>query len=326
MSVHDPAPTLALPASGGGNKERQDGAADRNVLSTALLVLPDFALMLLGLLLAQRLGFDRDFWTGTEKLVYYFLFPPLLFNAIVHAEFSIGGEIRVLGSALGAFGAAAVIGFLAYPLLRPPGDVFASCVQTAFRYNGLAFSQTLFGTRGLALMALIVAFVVPIANVLAVTALARQKRVSVIQQLVRNPLIIATMLGLACNQLGVEVPVPLGHFLTRLGNASLAIGLICIGAGLTLAAIHEHRGLMAYFVVVKLLVFPACALVLTHVLGLEGVPAQVVLLFSALPTASSSYVLAARMGGKAAPVAVIVTVQTCLSIVTLPLWVAAAAR
>jgi hypothetical protein len=299
------------------------------VLSTALLILPDFALMLLGLVLAHRLGFDRDFWNGAEKLVYYFLFPPLLFNAIVHAEFSIGGEVKVLASTLGAFGLTAAVGFMAYPLLRPPGDVFASCVQTAFRYNsyiGLAFSQSLFGARGLALMALIVAFVVPIANVLAVTALARQKRVSVLQQLVRNPLIIATMLGLACNQFGIDVPAPLASFLGRLGTASLAMGLICIGAGLTLAAVHEHRVLMAYFVVAKLLLFPAFAFVLTRWLGLDGVPAQVVLLFSALPTASSSYVLAARMGGKAAPVAVIVTVQTCLSIVTLPLWVAAAAR
>jgi hypothetical protein len=299
------------------------------VLSTALLILPDFALMLLGLLLAHRLGFERGFWSGAEKLVYYVMFPPLLFNAIVHAEFSIVGDAKLLAAALGAFALSAAIGFAAYPLLRPPGDVFASCVQTAFRYNsyiGLAFSQSLFGARGVALMALIVAFVVPIANLLAVYALARQQRIGLLRQLVRNPLIIATVAGLVCNQLGVEIPPPLASFLGRLGNASLALGLICIGAGLTLAAVNEHRGLMAYFVVVKLLVFPALAWVGMRLLGLEGVPAQVVMLFAALPTASSAYVLAARMGGKAAPVAVIVTVQTCLSIVTLPLWVVLAAK
>jgi len=294
------------------------------VLSTALLILPDFALILLGLVLAHRLGFDRNFWSGAEKLVYYVLFPPLLFNAIVHAQFSIAAEAKLLVIALGAFGITAAIGFLAYPLLRPPGDVFASCVQTAFRYNsyiGLAFSQSLFGTRGVALMALIVAFVVPIANLLAVFALARQQRIGVWRQLVRNPLIIATVTALVCNQLGVEVPAPLAVFLGRLGTASLALGLILIGAGLTLTAVHEHRGLMTYFVIVKLLVFPALAFAGTKVLGLEGVPAQVVMLFAALPTASSAYVLAARMGGRAAPVAVIVTVQTCLSVLTLPLWV-----
>jgi len=295
------------------------------MLSTALLILPDFALMLLGLLLAHRLGFDREFWNGAEKLVYYVLFPPLLFNAIVHSEFSIGGEVRLLAVALGAFGLTAAVGFLAYPLLRPPSDVFASCVQTAFRYNsyiGLAFSQSLFGAKGVALMALIVAFVVPIANVLAVYALARQQRIGVLRQIVRNPLIIATLAGLVCNQLAVEIPAPLASFLTRLGTASLALGLICIGAGLTLTAVNENRGLLAYFVVVKVLVFPAIAWAGIWLLGLEGVPAQVVILFAALPTASSAYVLAARMGGKAAPVAVIVTLQTCVSIVTLPVWVA----
>jgi predicted permease len=294
------------------------------MLATALVILPDFGLIALGLLLAHRLGFDRGFWNGAEKLVYFVLFPPLLFNAIVHSEFSIAGDIKVLASTLGAFGLAAGLGFLAYPLLRPPGDVFASCVQTAFRYNsyiGLAFAQSLFGARGVALMALIVAFVVPIANVLAVLALARHQGVGVVRQLVRNPLIIATVTGLLCNQLGVEIPAPLASFLGRLGTASLALGLICIGAGLTLAAVHEHRVLMGYFVVVKLVAFPAFAYLGTRLLGLDGVPAQVVMLFSALPTASSAYVLAARMGGKAAPVAVIVTVQTCLSVVTLPLWV-----
>ena len=293
-------------------------------MHTALLILPNFVLILIGLALARRFDFGRDFWDGLEKLVYYVLFPPLLFNAIVHSEFSITGEAKLLVVALGAFGLSAAVGFLAYPLLRPPGDVFASCVQTAFRYNsyiGLAFSQSLFGAKGVALMALIVAFVVPIANVLAVYALARQQRIGLLRQLVRNPLIIATMAGLLCNQLGVEIPPPLASFLGRLGTASLALGLICIGAGLTLAAVHEHRGLMAYFVVVKLLMFPAFAWAGTQLLGLQGVAAQVVMLFAALPTASSAYVLAARMGGKAAPVAVIVTVQTCLSIVTLPLWV-----
>src|SRR5262249_26559666 len=107
----------------------------RLVLATALVILPDFALMLLGLLLAHRLGFDGTFWTGAEKLVYYVLFPPLLFNAIVHSEFSIVGEAKVLITTLCAFGLTAAVGFLASPLLRPPGDVFASCVQTAFRYN-----------------------------------------------------------------------------------------------------------------------------------------------------------------------------------------------
>jgi len=104
--------------------------------------------------------------------------------------------------------------------------------------------------------------------VLAVYALARQQRIGVLRQIVRNPLIIATLAGLVCNQLAVEIPAPLASFLTRLGTASLALGLICIGAGLTLTAVNENRGLLAYFVVVKVLVFPAIAWAGIWLLGL----------------------------------------------------------
>ena len=71
---------------------------------------------------------------------------------------------------------------------------------------------------------------------------------------------------------------------------------------------------------------PAIALGLIHLLGLSGVPATIVLLFAALPTASSAYILAARMGGRATPVAYAITVQTLLAMVTLPLWISLAPR
>lgn len=297
------------------------------MFSTALLILPEIAVVALGWLLARGFGFERSFWSGAEKLVYYVLFPALLFNAIAAAPFSILAELRVLGAAVGAFLGAVVLGVLARPLLRPPADVYASCVQTAFRYNsyvGLAFAQALYGAPAVALMALIVAFVVPLANVLAVTALARYRRAALLRELALNPLILATVSGLLVNVLGLRLHPTLVNVLGKLGTASLALGLLCIGAGLTLAAIREHRALLAYLSAVKLLAFPALAWALASWLDLTGLHAQVVLLFAALPTASSAYVLAARMGGKPAPVAVIVTVQTILSMITLPAWLALA--
>lgn len=295
--------------------------------STVLVILPEFALIALGLLLARGFHFVRDFWQGAEKLVYYVLFPALLFNAIVAAPFAVSAELPLLAAAVAAFFGAVVLGFLARPLLRPPADVFASCVQTAFRYNsyiGLAFAQALYGARGLALMALIVAFVVPLANVVAVSALARYRQAAFFAELARNPLIIATLSALVLNIAGVQLHPTLTSFLNKLGTASLALGLLCIGAGLTVAALREQRALLVYLTAVKLLAFPALAWLLARAFALPAPHAQVVLLFAALPTASSAYVLAARMGGQPAPVAVIVTVQTALSAVTLPAWLALA--
>lgn len=301
------------------------------MFANALLILPDFATILLGLLLARvwRDGYDRGFWAGAERLVYYVLFPALLFASINNAQFSIAAELKMLGAAVGAFAVAVALAFAAQPLLKPAPDVFAACVQTAFRYNsyiGLALAQSLAGSRGVALLALIIAVCVPLANLFAVYALARHRELHLGRELIRNPLILATVAGLITNLLGWHLPAVAANLAQRLGSASLALGLLCIGAGLTLQAAQANPRVLGYFIAVKLAVFPATAWLLVQALGLAGTTAQVVLLFAALPTASSAYVLAARMGGNAAPVAFVVTVQTLLAMITLPLWMTLAAR
>ena len=301
------------------------------MLGHTLVILSDFGLIVVGLLLVRLwpASFDRGFWTGAEKLVYYVLFPALLFNSINGASFDLRTDLVVLGVAVGAFLLAVVAGFAARPLLRPAPDVFASSVQTAFRYNsyiGLALAQSLYGSRGVALLALIIAVCVPLANLFAVYALARHAQRGLLKELAANPLIIATVAGLVTNLLGLTLPALAQGFLARLGGASLALGLLCIGAGLTLAAVRTETRLLGYFASVKLLLFPAAVLGLVAFAGLNGVPAQVLVLFAALPTASSAYVLAARMGGNAAPVAFAVTLQTLAAMLTLPLWLALAPR
>ena len=123
------------------------------MLAHATLILPDFALILLGVLLHHRFGYERGFWVGLERLVYYLLFPALLFNSIVAAQYSLAADGGLLLAAVGAFLLSVMLGFVAGPLLRPPPALFASCVQTAFRYNsylGLAVAQSLAGGRGVA--------------------------------------------------------------------------------------------------------------------------------------------------------------------------------
>jgi malonate transporter and related proteins len=201
-------------------------------------------------------------------------------------------------------------------------------VQTAFRYNsyiGLALVQSLVGSRGVALLALIIAVCVPLANMFAVYALARHAQRGLLRELAGNPLIVATVGGLATNLLGWQLPELLStSLLGRLASGGLALGLLCIGAGLTLESVQAPRRVLVYFSAVKLLAFPALALGLMHFTGLRGAEAQAVLIFAALPTASTAYVLAARMGGTPAPVAFIITKQTLLSVITLPLWVSLA--
>lgn len=298
------------------------------MLANALLILSDFALIALGLLL-RRLWpetFHRGFWTGAENLVYYVLFPALLFNSIHRAPLSFATEATAIAVAVGALLGAILLGMAARRLLRPAPEIYASCAQTAFRFNsyiGLALAQSLLGARGVALLALVIGVCVPIANAVAVYALARHAQRGLLRELVRNPMILATVAGLAANLLGAKLPEFLtSSLLDRLGGGGLALGLLCIGAGLRLEETAVPKRAVAYFSAVKLLAFPAFAAALAWIGGLRGVEAKLLVLFGALPTASTAYVLAARMGGAAEPVAFTITLQTLLAVLTIPLWIA----
>jgi predicted permease len=299
------------------------------MLANAALILPDFALIALGFVLFHRFGYERGFWVGLERLVYYVLFPALLFNSIVAAKFSLAADGGLLVVAVAALLSSAALGFLAAPVLRPPSALFASCVQTTYRYNsylGLALAQSLAGGGGVAQLALVFSVCIPLANLIAVSTMARHSESGLLRELLRNPLIIATVSGLAANALGLQLPQFASQALGRLGQASLALGLICVGAGLSLAGAATHRLLLGWFSAAKLLFFPLVALLLARVLRLPAEQAQIALVFAALPTATSAYVLATRMGFDGAPVSFLITAQTAASMLTLPMWVALASR
>jgi predicted permease len=286
-----------------------------------LLLLPDFALIALGYLICRHTALNRSVWDGAELLVYYLLFPCLLFNAIVRnpiqpaalAQFGLTG-LAVVGTGI----------VLAYALGRLPGVdplLHASGAQTAFRFNSyvaLALSERLAGAQGVAWQALLMALCVPICNIAAVWPLARQGGHGYLKELVKNPLIIATLGGLAANLAGLRLPEVVDITLSRIGAAALPLGLMAVGAGLRFGALRAAPRLAAGLMAIRHVVLPAVALVLVIVQGLPAGQQAVIVAFAAMPTASSAYVLAARLGGNGSYVAGLVTVSTLLAMVGLP--------
>lgn len=295
-------------------------------MAYVLLLLPDFLLIVLGWTLCRYTPLDRTVWDGVERLVYYVLFPILLFVAIVRQPLEPGPMLNLLGCGL----AVTLLGItLALSLGHWPGvdaKLHASGAQTAFRFNSyvaLALAERLGGVQSVVWIAMLIAICVPICNVAAVWPLARHGGLSLGRELARNPLIAGTVLGLLTNLLGLQLPGVLDVALTRLGSASLALGLLTVGAGMRLGAVRESPGLAAAFLSVRHLVMPVFAIFLTRLADLPLAQQNVVVAFAALPTASSAYVLAIRMGGHGAFVASLVSLSTLLGMAGLPLTLAA---
>jgi len=293
-----------------------------SIFAILAVLLPDFTLILLGFVLFRHAGWGIEFWEGLGKLVYFFLFPALLFYATASTPLDFAQSSKLLQTALFSVTGAIALGWLAKLLFNAGPMIFESGVQTAFRFNSyvaLAVASRLAGDTGTSLMALIIGFAVPLCNMAAVHALAHNQG-GLVMALLKNPLLFATMAGMAFNFSGFQLPEPVGATLLRLGDASIALGLVTVGAGLRLSSISSSPGIATYFILVKLLVLPAIAFFLGRWIGLTPLHLQIVVMFCALPTASSAYMLAARMGGNGPFVAFIVSVGTMLSALTLPLW------
>ena len=288
----------------------------------ALLLLPDFTLIVIGWFLCRHTPLDRSVWDGVERLVYYLLFPALLFSAILRYPLQPHSAAALAACGMGVV----VLGVtLAYALKLWPGVdamLHASGAQVAFRFNSyvaLALAERLAGIQGVAWVALLVALCVPLCNIAAVWPLARHGGHGFWRELAKNPLIISTAAGLVCNLLGLKLPDLATTTLVRIGAAALPLGLMAVGAGLTFGGLKRAPWLATAFLSIRHAVLPAAAIAMSIALAMPAPQQAIVVAFAALPTASSAYVLAARMGGDGSFVAGLVTMSTLVGMVGLPL-------
>ncbi len=294
-------------------------------MNFAQLLIPDFSLILCGYLVCRHTALNRTVWQQVESLVYYFLFPVLLFQSIVKSPLDLGATSRLIGA--GWLMAMAGIA-LAYSLPHLPwlgrhidAREHAGSAQVAFRFNsfvGFALAERLAGPQGLFLIAVLIGFCVPLVNVAAVWPMVRHARSGLVRELLRNPLIIATVSGLAANLAGFHIPVWLEPAVTRIGAASLALGLMAAGAGMQFQLLAHAKALTAGVLGIRHFFTPLIGLALARLFALDAAQTTVLLAFSALPTASSTYVLAVRMGYNGAYVAGLITLSTLLALLSLP--------
>ena len=291
----------------------------------AQLLFPDFSLIACGWLLCRYTALDRRVWGQVESLVYYFLFPVLLFHSIVRSPLDFGATSHLLSAGVGVgltgIALAYALPFLPWIGSRIDRRDHAASAQVAFRFNSficLALADRIAGPAGLLMIAVLIGVCVPMFNIAAVWPMARHGNTGFVRQLVRNPLIVATATGLVSNVLGLQVPPWLEPTLTRIGAASLALGLMAAGAGMQFATLARGKLLAVSVLSIRHLILPLTAWALARSLRLDATQATVLMAFSAVPTASSAYVLAARMGYNGPFVAGLVTLSTLLGVASLP--------
>ena len=316
-----------------GNRQGDGGGAQGGETGVIDALAPVALLIGLGYVLRATGFMPEASWAPVDRLVYYVLFPALLVREVATAELG-GLPVARMATVLlvtQLLMAALAIGFR--NLLRLDGPAFTSVLQCVVRWNtyvALALAPAVVAPQAVPLVALAVAVMVPAANILSVAALARHGTAprtgpsQFARAVASNPLILACALGIAINGAGIGLPSLLHEPLALLGRATLALGLLTVGAGLRPALVADRRHLVASTTAAHLLLKPALGLLLAIAIGLSGAALEVVALACAVPTATSSYILARLLGGDAVLMAALVTTTTVAALATLPAVMAVA--
>lgn len=290
-----------------------------------------FALILFGSLLRQTLIPSDEYWLYADKLVYWVLFPAFLFYQT--STVTISAELLgpISKTLLAGLFFAVIFGWLVSRLFNFEPPPSSSIVQAAGRHNtfiAIAIAESLFGERGLLIAALSTAILIPATNLLIVSTLVvilnkgHQQIIRKISlDLLRNPIIIAIFIGLTTNLLGFK-QIPIIHDTSALlGRASLPVVLLCIGASMQFAGFNKTLPALLISSLAKFVVFPAVVLTIALLSEIPAEIAIIMIIYSATPTAASGFALARQMGGDYRLMASLISNQTLLSFITLPITI-----
>jgi malonate transporter and related proteins len=291
-----------------------------------VLTLPVFVPISVGVFLRHGGFLPEAFWPQLERLTYSVLLPALIANAIATSRLDALDPGPILWALALALMAMTAMLYAIKWALRLDGPAFASLFHGCIRpngYMGIATCLAILGPAALPQISLVVAAWVPIGLVLSIVIFVREAAGGPVtagalaRRLLGNPLIASVAAGLVLNWIGIGPFLAQVPLLDVLGRAAVAMGLLAVGAGLDLAALRSAGRALVASIVLGLLAMPALMAGIAHGIALDGVGAAALILFAAMPTSPSGFVLASQMKADAGLMAAIIALQTVSSVLTI---------
>lgn len=292
-----------------------------SILQFALgTTLPIFLVLFLGMFLSSRGKLSEDFIRDANQIIYRIGLPLMLFITCATSSFELSANTGIIY----AFAIMTFVVFFGSWMttiaLKCKSDL-GVIVQGSFRGNlvilGLAFTASAFGNDGLALATLPVAFTVVIYNILSVYILDRGKGFKgTLVNIVKNPLIIAILLGWLFNISKIPMPDLVATTSNYVTQMVLPLALICIGASLSVKQLAHFDRAVVSANIWKLIISPLIACALGYYLNVSGDALMILFLLASSPTATVSFVMAQALGANSKLAAAIIAQTTFFALIT----------
>ena len=297
-------------------------------------VAPLALLMGVGLFLRWRKMLTEAFFLSANKLAFSVLLPVMLFCNIYDCrENTLGFDWKYVGIGIGCIFLAFILLMILIPRICPDKEKIGVIIQGIFRSNFLVFGipvvTNMFGEGELWTTSMLMPFVIPVFNVLAVFALTwyitpehgMKKLKGALIGILKNPLIIAAILSYAFIFTRLSLPSAIYKTLTNMKNMGSPLALIALGGTLQFSSMKKNLRSLLITCTGKLVLMPALVLTAALLAGYRGSPIGALLAMGGSPTAISSYVMAQQSGNDGDLAGQVVVVTTIASVATMFVWI-----
>ncbi|MFD1805837.1 AEC family transporter [Pasteurella oralis] len=290
------------------------------------VTLPTVLMLLLGIVLQRRRIVDDKFTGQATKIIFNITLPILLFLNITGNPVDFRSQLLpIAASFTGTLLLFLIAEFIAAKFIAEKQER-GTFVQGVYRGNngilGLALCINAYGDAGLAPASIYAAATIFLFNVLGVITLSRSfadGRVSfweIVKNVVKNPLIIAIVLGYIVNGIELQFPKTLQTTGNYLASMTLPLALICAGASVKFKGIASSSRTVIWGSIGRVIIAPIFMVCIGKLFGLSGMNMGILFLMAATPMATIAYAMVRGMGGSGTSAANIIALTTLGAIVT----------
>ncbi|MCL1787752.1 MAG: AEC family transporter, partial [Defluviitaleaceae bacterium] len=277
-----------------------------NFLFSLNVVVPVFAVMLLGYVLKKRDIISPGFLASGNKIVYVVGLPALLFRGVYTTDIGEFMDPGFIAFALISTVAAFFIIWGVSAIFLKEKAVLASFAQGAYRGSfallGIPLILNIAGAAGMARAAIIVVFVVPLFNVFSILALApctgeKLKITAIVWTVLKNPSNIMIAFGILLAVFNLSLPVMISGAINTTANLATPLALLCLGGGMVFHGFDKKFKYAVVGSIIKVAVMPLIFAVVAVALGFRDYELAVIVIKAGIPSAVVGYAMAAQMGG-----------------------------
>ena len=301
-----------------------------NIIVSFNVIAPVFFLMVLGYLLVNYTSLaDRQLTKQANAIVFKIFLPCMLFYNVYQSDIGaeIQSRIKLCIWAAGGLIILFILLCLIVPKVVKQENQQGVVIQGIFRSNyvifGVAVVQNMYGSKSTTTAAILSAILVPMYNFLAVVALSifGEKRETdwkkIIMDIIKNPLILSSMLGVVFSLLGIRLPTAVDTTVQDLAKLSTPIAFMILGGDLDFSKVKGNLKLSSVVLTIKLVILPLIMIPMVVMMGYKDADLLSALLAYQTPVAVSSYIMAQQAGADGQLAGQLVVFSSVLSIFSL---------